>query len=303
MRTNTKYSFRDATAIILQLVISKISIWYFKNINSKRITLIRKQGIGDAIFCTGVLKEFKKKYPKSKVKLVSNHPAVFDYPSVSSFSLTDFPFVWMTYGHYDFSVFRKTDKHITQIIAELIGLEATHPLKNFINIKDLDFQEFISNHIANEKYIVIHPWAGNWNTKRNWVKKKWEELTQMLLAAGYLVYQIGGKGDPQINGTTPFMGSISLHESFMLIKYAKLFIGVNSFAEQAAGAFGVNSIILYGPTNPIYSLNFNQVAITGSGIVEYNRLSDLKYEFDSVANIDCTLIYQQVITFVQDGKA
>ena len=256
MRTNTKYNLSDGAAILLQFFIGRFSLWYFRNISNKRITLIRRQGIGDAIFCTGVLDEFKKKNTKTQVKLVSNHPNVFSHKS-----------------------------------------ETERQLK-----AEADHDKFGLEFINGKKYIVIHPWAGHWNTQRNWSKGNWDTLVQMLREEGYLIYQIGGKEDLPIDGAMQFNGIATLEECFVLIKNAELFIGVNSFAEQAAGAFKVRSVVLYGPTNPIYSLNKNQVAISGNQVIDHSLLSNLTYEFDLVDNINCRLVYEQAISLLKKSK-
>lgn len=302
MRTNTKYNLRDGASILLQFFIGRFSLWYFRNISNKRITLIRRQGIGDAIFCTGVLDEFKKKNTKTQVKLVSNHPNVFSHKSENTYSLSDFPFVWLMYGHYDFGVFRRKDKHITKIAAEFLGLPPDNNYDSQIEINETAHDKFVSEFIKGKKYIVIHPWAGHWNTQRNWSKGNWDNLVQMLQEEGYLIYQIGGKEDLHIDGAKPFNGIATLDECFVLIKNAKLFIGVNSFAEQAAGAFKVRSVILYGPTNPVYSLNKNQVAISGNKVIDHSLLSNLTYEFDIVDNINCRLVYEQAINLLEKSK-
>ena len=295
MRTNQKYAFFSGLAILLQFCISKISFWYFKKISDKRITLIRKQGIGDAIFTTGVLYQFQNRYPATKIKLVSNHPSIFEMESSHSFSLRDFPFVWMMYGHYDFSFFRKGDKHIKTIIAEHLKLSAKLSFNYRINLSKLNHSKFISKNIKNKNYIVIHPWAGHWNTGKNWLLIKWNELVQMLTQNGHVVYQIGEGKDLPINGVKHFQGACSLHESIALIKNADLFIGINSFGEQVAGAFDIKSVILYGPTNPAYSLNENQFAISGANIIEHRMLPNLRYEFKSVEIINSDLVFGQCI--------
>lgn len=302
MRTNAKYGFRDGLIILTQFFLGKFSLWYFKRVNNKKVTLIRRQGIGDAIFCTGVLYQFKNENPNTQIKLVSNNPDIFEEKTNPSYSLADFPLVWLTYGHYDFPLLKRKDKHITKIIAEFLGISSREDCSPRIKLKEEQHHEFISNHIKTKNYIVFHPWAGKWNTERNWSKSKWDTLAKMLSDLGYDIYQVGGKGDLPIEGARHWNGIASLQESLLLIKNAELLIGVNSFAEQAAGAFKVKSVILYGPTNPVYSLNDNQVAISGKKVIDFKMLPGLKYKFDRVENISCSMVYDQAIRVLGNTK-
>lgn len=268
---------------------SRISLFYFEHISQRKITLIRKQGIGDVIFSTGVIARFKEGHPSTKVKLVVSHPSCFEEKVYSSFSLLDFPCVWVMYEHFDFSLLRRKDKHITRIMADFLFLQPDVNLDYEIPFK---LPPFIK---GKSGLIVIHPQAGGWNTCRNWSLKKWEELVHKLMKDGFEVCQIGIKSDTLIPNAMDFRGKLDIQESFGLIKQADVFVGVNSFGEQAAAAFGIQSVIIYGPTNPIYSLNPNQVAVYGKNYVEYDSLGTLHYNFPFTESIDLETVYSAVI--------
>lgn len=268
---------------------SRISLFYFKYISQRRITLVRKQGIGDVIFSTGVIARFKESHPSTKVKLVVSHPSCFEEKVQSRFSLLDFPCVWVMYEHFDFVLLRKGDKHISRIMADFLSLQPDVNLNYKVPFKQPQFSK------GKEPLIVIHPQAGGWNTGRNWALKKWEELVDKLRMDGFEVCQIGIKSDTLIPGVIDFRGKLDIQESFGLIKQADVFVGVNSFGEQAAAAFGTQSVIIYGPTNPIYSLNPNQVAVYGENHVEYDSLGTLHYNFPLTESIDVETVYRAVI--------
>lgn len=289
-------------AVLLQYFLSKLSLWYFRNVSQKKITLIRKQGIGDAIFATGVLRQFQIQNPDTKIKLVTNHPKIFTIPSHRSFAFKDFPWIWMTYAHYDFSFLRKTDKPIRQIIAEHLGLKESAEVHSEILLDESIYEDFTRN-FCGTGYVVIHPWAGGWNLDRNWSIEKWNSLVHVLTQTGLEVYQIGGGGDVAILGARPFQGRITLEESIILIKHTDLFIGVNSFGEQAAGVFGVQSLILYGPTNPVYSLNPNQIALSGNKVIDWNDLKDLEYTFERVDDITSEFTIKQALKLLNEGSS
>ncbi len=284
MRTNRRYSIWESTAILTQYFISRISLWYFRKISSKRITLIRKQGIGDAVFSSGVVEEFVRQHPETSIKLVVSFPELFNKESQKSFSWKDFPLVWLMYEHYDFAPLKREDKHIKYIIAEHLGLRPDMTYDYEIALQENQHKSFRASYIDRIDYMVLQPWAGEWNRLRNWSKDKWEE-TIAKLETELPIYQIGSKNDPLIDGAFDLRGKTSVLEGIFLIKNAKIFIGVNSFGEQVAGAYKVPSVVLYGPTNPMYSLNENQIAVFKDVRKAREELSQ-SYEFSSLDNVD-----------------
>ena len=296
MRVQWKYSYKGAIAIWVQYIISRISLLYFKHVSQRKITMIRKGGIGDAIMSMPSLSEFKNKYPGTNITLITNHPSMFlDGTQIeSTFSIRNFPMVWLMYEHYDFALWRKSDRHIKQIIAEQLGLDkASKDLKYVISVNETAHETFLEEKVREKKFIVIQPQASGWYPEKNWTISKWEELVQGLIDMGYMVYQLGIKEDDLIGGVQDMRGRTSIQESLLLIKYARFFFGVNSFGEQVASAFHVPSIILYGPTNPIYSINMNQNAIFSDKMISGNQLSDLKYDFKDMDSISSEFVLEQ----------
>jgi ADP-heptose:LPS heptosyltransferase len=281
LRTNQKYDLLSGVAILVQFCISKLSLWYFKNISDNRITLIRKQGIGDAIFVTGVLETFIERYPDTKVTFVTNHPEVFGRSTETDFSIFSFPMVWLMYEHWDFNLLKRKDQHIKHIISSFLGLGL--PVKPY-SLPQAGNSILAELGIKEGQYIVIHPWAGSWNNKRNWDVEKWNYLVDGL--ANKMICQIGSNKDLLIGGVIDLRGKTTVQESFTIIENAEFFIGVNSFAEQVAATYRVPSIILYGATHPIYSLNENQVAIIGNDCYRLDDLVNANFKFQKLSNIE-----------------
>ncbi len=284
MRTTKKYSFKEALIILAQFVISRFSLWYFRNINSRRITLIRKQGIGDVIFTSGIIKRFSEDHPDTAIKLVVPFPELLISPSDKHYSWKDFPLVWLMYEHYDFKFLKGRDRHIREIIAEHLGMEEENSWPYELNVSDSKHPDFKQEYVdSTPQYIVIQPWAGHWDKNKNWSRTKWEQ-TLTKIDGNIPVYQIGLEQQPLIEGAKDLRSKTSLSESILLIKHARMFLGINSFGEQAAAAFNVPSVILYGPTNPVYSLNQNQIAIFGENIASISELPQ-DYKFEPVTSI------------------
>jgi ADP-heptose:LPS heptosyltransferase len=269
-----------------------LAFFYFKYINSSKITLIRDGGIGDTIMSTTTVVEFQKKYPETQVNIVADHPSFYKHFNLNLVRNSEFPAIWLTYGHYDFPFYAKRELHYKEIMARMLGL---FNVKNIgYSIGEFDDQQFIMKYLSEKKYIVIQPNASAWFPEKNWSLKNWVNLVSSLTSMGLLVYQIGAIHEGHIEGAVDFRGKM-IQQSMLVIKHATLLIGVNSFGEQAASAFGIRSVILYGPTNPKYSLNPNQIAVFNDNCIEYNELSQLNYQFSSLDKVRPEFVLEQVM--------
>jgi len=294
MRTNWKYSFKSALAINVQRIISIASLWYFKYISQRKVTFVRRYGIGDVIMSTYALSQFRNEHPETDISIVTNYKEVFDetYHTTHKLSWTNFPVIWLIYEHYDFRIWRKTDRPIPKIISEFIGFRCLDDrIKLSIHIDESRHAIFLEKMVRNRKYIVIQPYASQWNTDKNWSTENWQELISRIQNFGYEIYHLGLEHDPSISGVVDLRGRTNLEESFLLIKHSSFFLGVNSFGEQAAGAFNIPSIILYGPTNPVYSLNPGQTAVYGNQKIDFEMVNDLKYTFGQINDIRLELVF------------
>ena len=293
MRTNRNFTTREHASALKKLVLSWLSLLYFKYLNSSKITLIRDGGLGDAVMSTASIAEFKKKYPKTQINLIADHPSIFKYFNLNIAQKHKFPAIWLTYGHYDLPFFSKKELHIKEIMARMLGLTNIQNME--YNIGELEDKRFINKHISGHKYIVVQPKASTWFPEKDWTLNGWIKLVSGLRNKGLEVYQIGAIHEEYIDGAVDFRGKTNLDQSMLLIKHATLLIGVNSFGEQAASALGTRSIILYGPTNPKYSLNPNQLAIFNHNCVEYYELSELSYRFSNLDSIEPEFVFEHVM--------
>jgi ADP-heptose:LPS heptosyltransferase len=292
MRTNRGFSLLEYASAIKKLLLNKISLFYFENFNSTQITLIRDGGIGDAILATATIKSFIRKYPRAKIHLVTNTPQIFKGFNVSLRSNIEFPFVHLTYGHYDLPVLRSKVKHIKHIIADTLrvklSIEDTYCI-NLDNDKPHRTEELIP-----KTYVVLQPEASNWFKEKNWSPDRWENVVRALSDSGITVCQIGSEKDERIEGCKDYRGMLSLTQSLNLIKNARLLIGVNSFGEQAAAAFNIPAIILYGPTNPRYSLNQGQIAIMSQTVLDFDSIQNIDYVFKDLNDIPSELVINKL---------
>jgi ADP-heptose:LPS heptosyltransferase len=269
---------------------------YINVTGARKAVIVRDGGLGDAIMATAVVEALKREYPKIQFFLSTGFPEVFDEVERVRHSLFSFPVIWLSYTHYDLYPWkRKATIHYSMMMAKMAGVNANLSDKIHLNIDSVRHQAFINTHIKGNRFIVIQPYAGEWFPQKNWSTNKWTDLVGILKAKGYLVYQIGTSKEQHIFGAVDFRGKTSILESLVLLKYSKLLIGVNSFAEQAVRSFNVPAIILYGPTNPHCSLNPNQYAVFSNKVISYSDLKGLEYEFYPMANIEVDTVLEAIL--------
>ncbi|WP_170827470.1 glycosyltransferase family 9 protein [Roseivirga sp. 4D4] len=244
---------------------------------------------------TSIVNALREKYIESNLIVSASYPELFyDYETANHSFLT-FPVIWLSYTYYDFIPWVKNEPlHCAHIMAKLAGLGSEFKYKPQLVVNALDHQMFFNKHIASKNYIVIQPTAGGWLKEKNWKKTAWDELLEELKKDYEIVYQIGTEADPAIENAIDLRGKTTIYESFLLVKHAQLLVGVNSFAEQASWAFNTSSVILYGPTNPMYSLNPSQFAVFSNQVTSYDIMNTKRYEFPSIEEVEPITVLEAI---------
>lgn len=139
-----------------------------------------------------------------------------------------------------------------------------------IDSKDCIYSLHISENIDNwakdtissfkSKYtIIVAPFAG-------WKQKEWDisnflSLSLKLLSMDVTLIFTGSKSEAERlrpfddffnDRILNYCGKTSLFQSVALIKYSDLFIGLDSSQSHFSDALNTKSIIIFGPTNPLY---------------------------------------------------
>lgn len=300
MRSNRPYSPREHFSAVRKYLVTKLSLVFIRAFGVRKVILVRDGGLGDAIMATSVVLLLKQKYPKTKFFISACFPEIFEGYELKKDSFLSFPVIWLSYTHYDFFPwsFRKSI-HCGHIMAELVGVKKEWKNVCPLSIDESRAEHFMSEHVIGKKYVVIQPHAGEWFKEKNWIHEKWVKLVKELNDHGTHVYQIGTSENPFIDGCIDFRGKASIEESLLLLKHSTLMIGVNSFAEQAALAFNTPSVILYGPTNPQYSLNSGQIAVYSNQVLQYQDLSNLSYQFHAMDSIEVKTVLNEVLNILE----
>ena len=293
MRAHRKTSLREKFSAVRKLAVNQLSLCFLKFFPNASIQIIRDGGLGDCIMAIELVKGIKNKYPKSDHKLSASFPQVFKEIQKNKHSFFSFPALWLSYTHYDLKPWiGRADIHYIQMMANAVDLKIQEGSPITLEIDESQHEKLI-NTLQEVDYIVIQPFAGNWFPEKNWDLEKWHFLVQELVAKGIKVYQIGLLEEAHIDQTIDFRGK-SVEDSLLIIKYAELLIGVNSFAEQVAWAYQRPAIILYGPTNPICSINPNQIAVFGDNFYTHEQLKETNYSFHSMNEIEVSTVMEAV---------
>lgn len=295
MRSNRPYNLREHFSAVRKYLITKLSLVFINLFHPSKVTVVRDGGLGDAIMATAVIGALKNKYTNTEFYLSARFPEIFSGYKFKNHSFFSFPIIWLSYTHYDFFpwTFRKPF-HCSQIMAELAGLRFESKMTPKLSLNENMNDEFMRKYVADKKYLIIQPSAGDWFTSKNWSVAQWEELVSRLKVKGKLVYQIGTSDNVLISGAIDLRGKLTIEQCLLLIKYASVLIGVNSFAEQASWVFQVPSVILYGPTNPTYSLNPGQIAVSSGDMIMYEDISELNYSFSKMESISCETVLKAI---------
>jgi lipopolysaccharide heptosyltransferase III len=113
-------------------------------------------------------------------------------------------------------------------------------------------------HLYRERYVVLH--IGTSAPIREWKNERWRELSRYLIAKGFLICFTGkGEGEnakiahvtgKNLMNCLSLCDKLSMGEFFQVVRNARLFVGVESFAGHVAALYQVPQVsIMHGATN------------------------------------------------------
>ncbi len=215
-------------------------------------------GIGDGLLVTPSISALKHKYPNSEINIVCNkdQEQIFENnlnisslsvnPDNSAFEGYKKSKIFNTnYGKLEPSINYK--KHASEIIADLLHVKLKNKkLDVFLTKEDENFAKKKLLKYTNP--IIIHI-SSRCSKNQEWPLERWEELVKQLPEFTFI--QIGlTKTDSKVKGTVDLRNTTTIQEAIALIKYSKLFLGVDSVFAHAANAVNIKGIVLFGPSNP-----------------------------------------------------
>ncbi len=108
-----------------------------------------------------------------------------------------------------------------------------------------------------DKSILLHGFGGSINNNQAQFPSKIYDYYGEVIALlkpiveplGYKLFQIGGPGEPNINGVESLCGQTAVNQCAYLVKRCALLIGNDSMWVHQRGAFNGALVALYGPTD------------------------------------------------------
>ena len=107
--------------------------------------------------------------------------------------------------------------------------------------------------------LAVHPGGEGFRGMKRWPVERFAEVTRSLVGRlGACVVVLGGADEielaqgftSRVTGAVSLAGSLTLGETVAVLERCSLFLGNDSAPLHMAGALGVPTVGIYGPTNP-----------------------------------------------------
>lgn len=196
-------------------------------------------GIGDMLLLTIITKKILLEYGRP-CNLLTLFPEIFTHnPSIKKIYTSEnlilkileklnLKFHDITYRCWSSLLPDKKElfnSHVVEQFCYQLGLQGKVQLKPELYYID---NEQDSPHLPSKPYVVVQSQASNSNhpqTTKNWGGEKMQNVVNYL-SKSFNIIQLGDKRDLQLKNTTCLKGKTSIRESGLILKNAKLFVGL-----------------------------------------------------------------------------
>jgi ADP-heptose:LPS heptosyltransferase len=248
------------------------------------IKIVTWGGFGDILLLTPALRALKQVRPGITVKVFCQRPRHYELlkhnPNIDVLKLArlqsaplEMGYLWVrrtflkkrewdgfvvaswgAFGPLSYNV-----GHASEILGEVIGVPIKdRKLEVFLTKKeDQNGRKFMSQYALP---VVIHTTSRS-SPNKSWPRGHWDELIRRNPEVTFI--QLGSPNDERIEETVDLRGKLSLRESLALLKYAKSFVGVESFLGHGANAVGTYGVVLFGPSPPHAVEHATNISVTG----------------------------------------
>lgn len=245
----------------------------------KNIVFISEGGLGKVIASTAVIKRLKETYPDKRIIVVSGYPEIFQYnPRVyKSYSFDNPLHLYDDYiqegSHilkcepYIDTEYIMGREHLLQVWCRLAGVTWDKALpelffvENEIEASRMYVEKLTKN---GKKNFVLFQWTGGLVPedkdpmkyhetrmrmhRRSLPQKTAQQIVNHLVRSNSVVGLVQHDNMPVLDGAEkvffPIRGVLAL------LKHCEGFIGIDSFLQHAAPAFGTKGVVVWGGTHP-----------------------------------------------------
>ena len=248
----------------------------------KRIVFIVEGGIGKNIMATAVVSKIKEKYSDKKLVIVTAYPDIYLYnPKVSRvYNMSNAVYFYddnigedtivikvEPYLSYDYL---NQNKHLMRVWCDVLGLECSEmPQPELFFTKDeydmaFDYVGQITG--GWRRPLVMFQWIGGlvpadasteeikkahmMMARRFLDKELAQEIVEKLVKEGNTIVEVALPNFPRIERVLRV--NTNLRQVLVLLKYAKTFVGIDSFLQHASATKSLfkKGVVLWGATNP-----------------------------------------------------
>ena len=155
-------------------------------------------------------------------------------------------------------LYHDNNKHIVNnswsLVSNFLGLKS---FKN--NVHEFNIASKFDEFSLPKNFIVVHPCAKfSYKELRS---EQWIELINTLINKGENIVLISGKSKKEIelvntihrrfpNIVKNYAGAFDIEQIPVILKKAKLFIGLDSSISHLSALLGLKTVVIFGPTNP-----------------------------------------------------
>ena len=207
-------------------------------------------GLGDALICSGVLKQVADAFPDRKYNLVRRTkylPFLKGHPAIAAVGYPPKGAAIQGLAYWNLGQVGPGLQRPFQILARSFGL--TTPVEEALYLPgDLEEDPILDGFIPwKKRNILIAPASDS--PRKMMHPEIWHRLTDLLLRDGALVLQAGRQHELHIRNTYSVLGLTTPRQLVALVKKCDLVITPDNFIMHAAHLVGTPAVALWGPTH------------------------------------------------------
>jgi len=224
-----------------------------------KIGIFHNSGIGDWFLLNPAIQEIKRRSPDTKIYV--DAARILQYfletdRNINGYSLLPDSSILKKNFRYDeeifflnfFGFFKITHcmQHQINLTYKMLNLgDCNTKPKIYLKREDESFGRLYAKLFKNRMITLC---CNASHRLKDWDIKGWETVVKKC--KGYMFVQIGANAENPVKGAFNMLGKTTLAQALSLVKYSKLFVGVNGLFNHVAEIFNIPKVILWGTASP-----------------------------------------------------